>query len=135
MIYTFKYIYTYIHMYTYLSIYLSIYLYLLYIYIYIYIFIYIYKNISSYKNVQKLLWVWYLDDIFCIWTDGLEKLNELFSYLSSFHPTIKFTMNYSDTNNNFLDVYVTKNSAKLSTDLFTKEADFHQYLHETSCHR
>ena len=33
-------------------------------------------NIFSDTNVQPLLWLRYLDDIFCIWTDGLEKLKE-----------------------------------------------------------
>ena len=78
------------------------------------------NKIFSDTNVQSLLWLQYLDDIFCIWTDGLEKLKKFFSYLDSCHHTIKFAMDYSDTTNNFLDVSVTKNSTKLSTDLFTK---------------
>ena len=85
-------------------------------------------------NVQPLFWLRYLDDIFCIWTDDLEKLKEFVSYLDSCLPTIRFTMDYSDTTINFLDVSVTKNSTKLSTDLFTKDTDSHQYLHATSCH-
>ena len=92
------------------------------------------NKIFSDKNVQPVLWLRYLDDIFCIWTDGLEKLNEFFSYLNAYQPTIKFTRNYSDTTINFLDVSVTKNSTKLSTDLFTKDTDSHQYLHATSCY-
>ena len=43
-------------------------------------------------------------------------------------------MDYSDTTINFLDVSVTKNPTKLSTDLFTKDTDSQQYLHATSCH-
>ena len=43
-------------------------------------------------------------------------------------------MNYSDTTINFLDVSVTKNSTKLSTDLSTRDTDSHQYLHATSFH-
>ena len=43
-------------------------------------------------------------------------------------------MDYSDSTINLLDFSVTKNSTKLSTDLFTKDTDFHQYLHATSCH-
>ena len=92
------------------------------------------NKIFSNTNVQPLLWLQYLNDIFCIWTDGLEKLKGFFSYLHSCHPTIKFTMDYSDTTNNFLDVSVTKNSTKSSTDLFTKDTDSYQYLHATSCH-
>ena len=92
------------------------------------------NKIFSDTNIQPLLCLRYFDGIFCIWTDGLEKLKEFFSYLNSCHPTIKFTMDYSDTTINFLDVSVTKNSTKLSTDLFTKDTDSHQYLHATSCH-
>ena len=36
---------------------------------------------------------------------------------------------------NFLDVTVSKNNNKLSTDLYTKETDKYQYLHAKSCHR
>ena len=36
------------------------------------------NKIFSDTNVQPLLWLRYLDDIFCIWTDGLEKLKEFF---------------------------------------------------------
>ena len=39
-------------------------------------------KIFSDTNVQPLLWLRYLDDIFGIWTDGLEKLKEFFSYLN-----------------------------------------------------
>ena len=48
------------------------------------------------------------------------------------HPTTKFTMDYSDTTINFLDVSVTKNSTKLSTNLFSKVTDSHQYLRATA---
>ena len=48
------------------------------------------------------------------------------------HPTTKFTMDYPDTTINFLDVSVTKNSTKLSTNLFTKVTDSHQYLRATA---
>ena len=92
------------------------------------------NKIFSGTNLQPLLWLRYVDDIFCIWTDGLWKLKELYNYLNSCHPTIKFTMDYSDTTINFLDVSVTKKSTKLSTDLFTKDTDFHQYPHATLSH-
>ena len=92
------------------------------------------NKIFSDKNAQPLLWLRYLDDILCIRTDVLEKLKEFFSYLNSCLPIIKFTMDYSDTTINFLDVSVTKNSTKLSINLFTKDTYSHQYLHATSCH-
>ena len=52
------------------------------------------KRIFEYSGYHPYLWLRFLDDIFCIWTDGLEKLQELFKFLNAFHPTIKFTMDY-----------------------------------------
>lgn len=92
------------------------------------------KKIFSDAKTNPLLWIRYLDDVFCICTYGLHKLTEVLIYLSFSHPTIKYSMNYSSTNIIFLNVSITKNGAKLSTDLFTKDTDFHQYLHVTTCH-
>lgn len=88
------------------------------------------KKIFWNAKVNPLLLLQYLDDIFCVWADSLKKLPEFFIYLNSCHPTIKFTMNYSSTNIDFL----TKNAAKLLTDIFTKDTDSYQYQHTTSCH-
>ena len=86
---------------------------------------------------QPYLWLRYLDDIFCIWTKGLENLKEFFGFLNNVHPSIKFTMEYSQKQINFSDVLISKNDneSSLVTSLFTKSTDSHQYLHATSCHR
>ena len=52
------------------------------------------KKIFENSNFKPLLWLRYLDDIFCIWAEGLERLQEFYQYLNSFHPTIKFTMEF-----------------------------------------
>ena len=57
---------------------------------------------------KPYLWLTYLD-IFCIWTEGVEKLHEFYAFLNSFHPTMKFTMDFSEECINFLDVIVIKN--------------------------
>ena len=81
--------------------------------------------------------MWYLDDIFCIWTEGLENLEEFFGFLNNIHPSIKFTMEYFQKQVNFLDVLISKsnNESSLVISLFTKFYDSHQYLHATLCHR
>ena len=81
------------------------------------------------------MWLRYLDESFCIWIQGYQNLNELFHYINSLHPTIKFTMDYSITEINFLGVTVTKVCNKLETDLYCKPNDTHQHLHAQSCHR
>lgn len=69
---------------------------------------------------------------FCICTDGEKKLNEFSQYLNEFNPTIKLTMEKSFKKISFLDVTVSENNNKLSTDLCTKETDINQYLHVSS---
>ena len=50
------------------------------------------------------------------------------------HPTIKFTAEWSQTSINFLDVTVSLIGGKITTDLYVKATDSHQYLHSSSCH-
>ena len=91
------------------------------------------KRIIQNSEFKPFLWLRYLDKIFCIWIQGSQKLNEVFNCINSLHPTIKFTMDYSTTEINFLDVTVTKVVNKLETDLYSKPTDTHQYLHTESC--
>ena len=75
----------------------------------------IFKN----SKFTPFLWLRYLDDIFCLWTEVVDKLKGFFSYLNEFHPSIKFTVEYSENQINFLDVVVTnliqvKNWAQVS---------------------
>ena len=93
------------------------------------------KRIFENSGYHPYLWLRFLDDIFCIWTDGLEKLKEFFKFLNAFHPTIKFTMDNSYETINFLDVQVSKRNSTFETNLHCKDTDRHQYLYLKSCHR
>ena len=75
-----------------------------------------------------------IDDIFMIWTHFVDDLHAFTSYLNSIHPTIKFTSNYSFTSIPFLDVNVFVDNGNITTDLYTKATDKHQYLLHFSCH-
>ena len=87
-------------------------------------------------SVEKpLIWMRYIDDIFFIWMHGEAKLKEFIDHLNSSHDTIKFTSKHSRDSISFLDVQVTlSEGGVLSTDLFCKPTDTHQYLHKRSCH-
>ena len=50
------------------------------------------------------------------------------------HPTTKFTAQWSKRSIYFLDVTVSLISGKVTTDLYVKPTDSHQYLHYTSCY-
>ena len=58
-------------------------------------------------------------------------LKEFINEINSFHPTIKFTADWSKEKVNFLDVEVTLNNGLLSTDLFLKPTDTHQFSDST----
>lgn len=82
----------------------------------------------------------YLDDIFFIWGGSLEELKEFETFLNNLIPGIKITLEYSQTEMNFLDTTVFKeptdhaSECLLQTKVFFKPTDTHQLLHMTSHH-
>ena len=52
------------------------------------------EEIFEKSDFQLYLWLQYLDDIFSIWTEGLENLKEFFGFLNNVYPSIKFTIEY-----------------------------------------
>ena len=76
----------------------------------------------------------YRDDIFFLWEHGEEKLKGSIEHLNEKHATIKFTAELSKTSINFLDVTVSLVGGNITTDLYVKPTDSHQYLHSSSCH-
>ena len=54
--------------------------------------------------------------------------------INNYHPTIKFTAEWSRESVSFLDVKVILRGGRIITDLYTKPTDTHQYLHQRSCH-
>ena len=85
--------------------------------------------------LKPYLWWRYIDDIFMVWIHGEDKLEDFINHINSLHSTIKFTHEFSKFHISFLDVTVSlDNNYKISTDLFVKSTDTHQYLLHTSCH-
>ena len=80
-------------------------------------------------------WIRFIDDIFAIWTHGLDKLQHFLTYINEFHPTIKFDYTYSLETVNFLDttIYINSNN-KLESDLYIKPTDRTLLLHNNSFH-
>ena len=69
-----------------------------------------------------------------MWGHGEEELQKFLETLNCYHPTLKFTAEYSRAKINFLHATVIKNGNQLATDLHIKPTDTHQYLHASSCH-
>lgn len=83
---------------------------------------------------KPLVWFRFIDDVFCVWTHGQERLGHFLDHLNQAHRTIKFTMESSHTQVNFLDTTVYKHGNTLRVKLYTKPTDTHSYLHHKSCH-
>ena len=95
------------------------------------------RRLKKYSNVpfHPHTYFRYIDDIFMIWTEGLDNLKIFIDYLNNIHPTIKFISSHSSTNIPFFDVNVSlTNDGNISTDLCTKPTDKHQHLLYSSCH-
>lgn len=75
-----------------------------------------------------------IDDIFFVWQFSEADLLTLYHDMNTFHSTIKFELNYSHVEVNFLDTTVYIENEQIKTKLFIKPTDKKQYLHYTSCH-
>ena len=83
---------------------------------------------------RPYFWRRFIDDVFFIWTEGEQSLLEFIGRMNSFHNTIKFTVDWSYSRVNFLDTSIVLNDGLVTTDLYSKPTDKHQYLLRTSCH-
>ena len=90
-------------------------------------------HVYTYK-LKPLIWKRYIDDIFMIWQYGADELKNFVKHLNSQHETIKFTEESSTQTINFLDISVTLNNGELTTSLYCKPTDSHNYLLYSSEH-
>lgn len=56
---------------------------------------YIEEEIPRLSPHKLMFYVRFIDDIFMIWDKGLDNLQTFFNLANSFHPSIKFTFDYS----------------------------------------
>ena len=89
---------------------------------------------------KNLIWLRFIDYIFCVWTDGEDSLKKFSAFFKKHSETknmksvIKFEISQSTKTNSFLHVCITLNSQTLSTTVFSKPTDAHIYLNPKSCH-
>lgn len=79
-------------------------------------------------------WKRFLDDCFIYWTKSLDDLQNFHKILNSLHDSLQFTIEISEKELPYLDILVIKEGMKITTDLFYKKTDSHQYLIFDSCH-
>ena len=59
-----------------------------------------------------------------LWQPGEKELKKFLEILNSYHPTIKFTANYSTEKISFLDVEVIKKGNQYKNKTFTWKCDY-----------
>ena len=93
------------------------------------------RKILTEVDKRPDIWWRYIDDIFAIWPHYEECLIEFIEQINNAHSKIQFTAEWSNRSIAFLDIMVTIEEGRLTTDLFTyRNTDTHQHLHKYSCH-
>ena len=84
---------------------------------------------EEFTSYFKQYWKRFLDDCFIPWTRSETDLDKLHFILNSLHSDIKFTKEYSNKEQTFLDVFVKNEKGHIETDIYyNKETDSKQYL-------
>ena len=76
----------------------------------------------------------YIDDIFIIWSHGLDLLHNFINSINNQHSNIIFTSNISTTSVIFLDVTIYLHGGHISTKTYTKSTYSHAFLSYNSFH-
>uniref|UniRef100_H3AH58 Reverse transcriptase domain-containing protein n=1 Tax=Latimeria chalumnae TaxID=7897 RepID=H3AH58_LATCH len=58
---------------------------------------YIESQIFAGSPIKPLLWKRYVDDVICIWTDGMESFVNFMDLYNSIHPNIRFNWEWSES--------------------------------------
>ena len=76
----------------------------------------------------------FIDDLIMVWLHGDACLLRFFDYVNSIHPQIRFTMEFRRSVH-YMDSQLTiEENGQISSDLYIKPTDKHQYLLPTSNH-
>ena len=77
----------------------------------------------------------YIDDIFFIYFGDIDSLRRLEARLNLLHPSIKFTLKFSSTSIDYLDMMIYLDQLRhIRTSLYRKPTDCQAYLHALSFH-
>ena len=97
------------------------------------------SRILAETNPSPIHWKRYIDDIFLVWTDMKESLEQFIRSINDLHPCINFTIEFSTDKITFLDLCLYKGErfAKegiLDIKTHIKPTNTQQYVHASSAH-
>ena len=86
-------------------------------------------------NFKPIFWERFRDDIYLLWTHGLEKLLEFTDWLNTQIEGLVFIMSIpSPTGTEFLELFIYTKDGILHTKVYSKPCDDHTFLVPSSCH-
>ena len=91
-------------------------------------------NFLSGYPYKPLAYYRYIDDIFIIWSHGLDILHNFINNINKQHSNIIFTSNISTTSVNFPDVNIDLDGGHISTKTYTISTDTRAFLLYNSFH-
>ncbi|CAF5092844.1 unnamed protein product [Rotaria sp. Silwood1] len=87
------------------------------------------EKLNRFSTNKPMIWLRYVDDIFCIFTIPKAKINEFHIRINKWHRNLHFTVEFEDENSiPFLDVRVTHTEDKLITSMYRKPTHTGLYL-------
>ena len=77
------------------------------------------------QELQRLVWLQYIDDIFFTWNHSEDELTKFLENLNKFKSNLKFRYEIPKDNINFLNLNVSMKESNLVNYLYFKETDRH----------
>ena len=85
--------------------------------------------------LSPCFWGRFMDDVVCIWKNGLESLDLFHKHLNSFDKNVKFTVEFEESYKLlFLDILWIKSEFHLLFSVYRKPTHSDRYLNFHSCH-
>ena len=92
------------------------------------------EKLNRFSTNKPMIWLRYVDDVFCLFTISKTKIEEFHTRIDKWHKNLKFTLVFEEDNSiSFLDVLVTRQEDKLATSMYRKPTHTGLYMLWDSC--
>jgi hypothetical protein len=87
------------------------------------------EKLNKFSTNKPMIWLRYVDDVFCLFTISKEKILEFHTRINRWHNNLRFTVEFESNNSiAFLDILVTCKEHNLTTSLYRKPTHTGLYM-------
>lgn len=87
------------------------------------------EKLNRFSTNKPMIWLRYVDDIFCIFTIPKGKIDEFYARINKWHTNLHFTVEFEKNRSiPFLDVLITHEEDKIITSMYRKPTHTGLYL-------